>query len=105
VAGSLKVAPSQKQISTAPEELNICKILHAQRTQALHAIKVNRKKMVLQRNSQKREQFKLKYNFNNVQCGNSISAQRGTKNNVAAMRLGTVLIHLHFSTILLPQCG
>jgi len=89
----------------APEELNICKILHAQRTQALHAVKVIRKKKILQRNAQKRKQFTLKYNFNNVQSGNSISAQRGTKNNVAAMRLGRGMVHLHFSTILSPQCG
>ena len=34
----------------APEELNICKILHAQRTKALHAVKVIRKKKILQRN-------------------------------------------------------
>jgi len=46
--------------------------LHAQRTQALHAVKVIRKKKILQRNAQKRKQFTLKYNFNNVQSGNSI---------------------------------
>jgi hypothetical protein len=34
----------------APEELNICRILHVQRLQALHALQVNRKMMVLQRN-------------------------------------------------------
>jgi len=38
-------------IPTAPEELNICKILHAQRTQALHAVKVIRKKKILKRNA------------------------------------------------------